>query len=567
MTTQAPIQFAQIRAERPDLDALGAQYQDIGRRFESAQSASEREALVLRWDQLRRRTMTWINLTNLHYQQDSTNPQYVAEREHVDRIGPKLTALDIEMKKRLGGSHRAELEKTFGAHLFASWDIEIAAFDPAIESELVEEAGLCSEYTALIASAAVPFKGEVRNLAALDPFMRGADRTERHDAQSARWNFYAQNADRLDRIFDDLVRVRDRMAKKLGFKNYIELGYKRMRRFDYDAQDVARYRDEVVEQIVPLAQAVVRGRAERLGLPVATYWDESLHDSAGNPKPQGDLPHIVAQGAATFHALHPDLGNFYDLMVGNELLDLENRPGKAGGGFCTNFPTAGVPYIFANFNGTEHDVVVLLHEMGHAFQSYSSRHVPLIDSLWPTYETAEVHSMSMEFLSFGEMERFFGPDAARFREHHLAEALLFIPYGVAIDHFQHLVYERPEATPQERHAMWQQVERRYLPWRQYGDLAFPAMGGLWQEKRHIYILPFYYIDYTLAQCCALQFWVRSKIDFAGALSDYIALCAEGGTAPFATLIRGANLRSPFEPGALAGVAQQAKTELGLTVTV
>lgn len=563
MTSQTPTQFSQIAAQRPDLEALGTQYRDIGARFSAATSASERETLVLEWDAIRRRTLTWVNLTNLHYQQDSTNPQYVAERERADRIGPKLTALDIEMKKRLSGAHRSELEETFGAHIFTSWEIEISAFDPAIEDELVEEARLGSEYTALIASAAVPFKGESRNLAALDPFMRGADRSERHEAQAARWSFYAQHAAQLDRIFDDLVHVRDRMAKKLGFKNYIELGYKRMRRFDYNQADVARYRDEVVEQIVPLAQAVVRGRAERLGLPAAAFWDESLHDRAGNPKPLGDLDQIVAQGAATFRALHPDLGDFYDFMVANELLDLENRTGKAGGGFCTNFPAAGVPYIFANFNGTEHDVIVLLHEMGHAFQSYSSRHVALIDSLWPTFETAEVHSMSMEFLSFDQMERFFGADATRYREHHLAEALLFIPYGVAIDHFQHLVYERPDATPQERHAMWQTVERRYLPWRDYGDLAFPAKGALWQEKRHIYVLPFYYIDYTLAECCALQFWVRSKTDFDGALRDYIALCGKGGTAPFGALIRGANLQSPFERGALAGVAREAAAALRL----
>lgn len=566
MTTQARMQLKEIRAARPDLRALGAEYGLLGRRFDTAQSPEEREAVVREWDRLRRQTITWINLTTLHYQQDSTNPEYIAEREYYERINPKITALDIEMKRRLSGSHRAELERTFGSHVFATWAIEIASFDPGIEEELIREAELGSEYTALIAGAAIAFEGGTHNLAGLEPFMRGPDRKQRYASQRARWKFYSDNSAQLDRIFDDLVHVRHQMAKKLGYANFVELGYKRMRRFDYNRSDVERYREEVVEHIVPLARAVVRERAARLGLPLAMFWDESLHDRNGNPKPGGDERWILQRGSQTFHALSPELGEFFDMMTAGGLVDLENRKGKAGGGFCTNFPVAGVPFIFANFNGTAHDVVVLLHEMGHAYQSYSSRHVALIDNLWPTYETAEVHSMGMEYLPYDEMERFFGEDAQRFRDHHLAEALLFIPYGVAVDHFQHLVYERPGATAQERHAVWKSLEERYLPWRSYGDLEFPAKGALWQEKRHIYLLPFYYIDYTLAQCCALQFWARSRTDRAGALHEYTALCAKGGTAPFGTLIRAAGLHSPFERGALAGVAAMANEALGLSAT-
>lgn len=555
-----------IQPARPDLDALEAAYARIGAEFDAAQTEAQRETLVREWDGLRRETITWTNLTRLRFQQDLTNAAFVADHEWLAAAQPKLTALDIEMKKRLSGAHRHALEQAFGAHVFATWAQEIAAFDPQIEPELVEETQLGARYTALIASAQIEFRGKHYNLAGLDPFMRGADRTERHDAQAARFGFYGEHAAELDGIFDDLVRVRDRMARKLGYADFVELGYRRMRRFDYTRDDVARFRQEVVDHVVPLAHAVVRERAERLGLPAAKFWDESVADRLGNPKPVGTLREIVAAGAQTFAALHPDLGEFYDLMVRNELMDVENRPGKAGGGFCTNFPTAGVPFIFANFNGTAHDVVVLLHEMGHAYQNYSSRHVALIDNLWPTFETAEIHSMSMEYLTFGEMERFFGSDAQRFTVQHLADALLFIPYAVAIDHFQHLVYEKPNATPAQRHAMWQELERLYLPWRDYGDLAFPAGGAFWQEKRHIYLLPFYYIDYALAQCCALQFWARSQTDFDGALRDYMTLCAKGGTAPFAALVRGANLRSPFERGALAGIAANARDALGLSAT-
>ena len=263
-----------------------------------------------------------------------------------------------------------------------------------------------------------------------------------------------------------------------------------------------------------------------------------------------------------FDAMGKELGDFFRLMVAGKLTDLKNRDRKAPGGFCTSFPTYGLPFIFANFNGTKHDVEVFTHEMGHAFQGYESRNQPLLDYFWPTYESCEIHSMGLEFLTWPHMEKFFGADAERFRRIHLTQGLLFIPYGVAVDHFQHLVYARPDATPAERHAMWQEMERMYLPWRDYGDLPHLAGGGFWQFQRHIYLSPFYYIDYTLAQTCALQLWVRSQRDPAGTLAAYIALCRRGGEGPFQDLARSAGLVSPFQPGCLKDVVAQAKAALG-----
>ena len=201
--------------------------------------------------------------------------------------------------------------------------------------------------------------------------------------------------------------------------------------------------------------------------------------------------------------------------------------------------------------------------MGHAFQAWQSRNLPLIDYLWPTLESCEIHSMSLEFLTWSQMEKFFGDDAARFREIHLAGSILFLPYGCAVDHFQHLVYANPEATPQERNQMWQKMEARYLPWRQYGNLEYLAQGGLWQEKQHIYCSPFYYIDYTLALCCAMQFWVKAESNFDHALNEYISLCQRGGKAPFQELTSSANLVSPFKSGSLADVVAKAQDFLKL----
>jgi M3 family oligoendopeptidase len=374
------------------------------------------------------------------------------------------------------------------------------------------------------------------------------------------WGWYGANGDVLDRIFDDLVRLRTSMAGQLGLADFTELGYRRMCRVDYDRSDVEGLRAAVREHVVPFTAEIRRRQAEALGVDRLMAWDESVHDTVGNPQPLGDHDWMLARAAEMFDAMG-DLGPFFRRMQAGGFLDLADRKGKAGGGFCTSFPTDGMPFVFANFNGTKGDVEVFSHEMGHAFQNYESRKLALTDYLWPTYESAEIHSMSLEFLTWPHMERFFGDDADRFRRVHLAEALLFLPYGTAVDHFQHEIYARPTMSAAERHELWRSMEQTYMPWRDWGDLAYPAKGGRWQHQRHIYLAPFYYIDYVLAETCALQFWVRSERDRDAAMADYVALCRRGGEAPFRSLVASAGLTSPFEEGCLAEVVEAARAVL------
>jgi M3 family oligoendopeptidase len=334
-----------------------------------------------------------------------------------------------------------------------------------------------------------------------------------------------------------------------------------MKRVDYDRSDVERLRAEVREHVVPLGLELHRRQAATLKIDKVMAWDEPMLDLSGNPAPAGDHDWMLARATEMFDAMGEGLGDFFRLMNEGGFLDLKSRKGKAGGGFCTSFPTHGMPFVFANFNGTKGDVEVFTHEMGHAFQGYSSRGQALSDYLWPTLESCEIHSMSLEFLTMPHMERFFGDDAERFRRIHLTESLLFLPYGCAVDHFQHEIYARPEMTPAERHAVWREMERTYLPWRDWGDLAHPGKGGRWQVQRHVYLSPFYYVDYVLAQTCALQFWARAESDPSGAMKDYVALCKRGGEAPFQALARSAGLTSPFDAGCLAGVVARARRAL------
>ena len=542
----------------PDEAAMTATYDDIAGRLGGSESAAAWRDAFDRWDGTRRTWRTWSNLTRLRYTQDTRRDEYREAQTRLDRRTPAVTALDTAMKQRfLGSAARPELEDGLGSQAFALWDADVTTFDSAITDDLMRESELSREYTELLATATVAFDGEERSLGGIGVYLQDPDRTTRHAAERARWAAFSERSERLDSLFDELVRLRDGMARTLGFASYTELGYRRMRRVDYGPDDVARYRDEVARVVVPFAHALVKRFGAEAGLDRVRFWDEATLGVGKRVAPLGDRAWIVARTREAFAAIDPSLGSFVDMLVERDLLDVENRPGKALGAYCTSFPTRNVPFVFANFNGSRGDVRTLMHELGHAFQNWSSRDKTAIDYLNPTLESAEIHSMSLEYLTWPEMERFFGDDAPAYRREHLLDAMLFLPYGVAVDHFQHLIYAHPTATPAERNAMWQEMERRYLPWRDYGDLAHPAAGALWQEKRHIYVAPFYYIDYTLALCCALQFWTKADADRDATLDAYVALCKRGGEAPFRDLVRSAGLRVPFESGALEDVVRNA----------
>ena len=492
----------------------------------------------------------------------------------LERLSPSLqTAAADRLRARLaraeGYAAEGHLDEALDRleairnQAFALWDCDARGFDPVIQDDLVAASKTNGEYVELLAGAELDFRGEKYNLSSIGKHHVSADRDTRHDSQAAKWGWFADNADALDTKFDTLVKLRDGMAKKLGLKDFVELGYLNMSRIDYSREDVERLRNEVREKIVPLVSRIRQQQAQDLGIDKVAYWDEGVFDKQGDPAPKGDHDWMLVRAQEMFDDIGHGMGDFFRLMNDKGLLDLKAREGKAGGGFCTAFPNWGVPFIFANFNATKHDAVVFTHEVGHAFQNYCSKDQKLADYYWPTYESAEIHSMSLEFITWPWMEKFFEDDADRYRRVHLLGNLTFLPYGCAVDHFQHMIYEKPDATPAERKAMWKECESMYLPDRDYGDLPHVGEGGMWQLQRHIYGMPFYYIDYVIAGICAMQFWVRVEEDRDQAMKDYVALCKRGGEAPFQELARSAGLRSPFDTGCLTAVAEKAESWLGL----
>lgn len=551
--------FDAITEPRPTRAGLTEAYATIG----AALDRGDRVAAFTEWDGLRRRYDTWSALVHLRFAQNTTDEAAKADRDYADALSPEAADLEIALKRRLlADPDRSAIADLTGEHALRLWETDVTTFDPAIKPDLEEEARLCARYTELLASAKLEIGGKTVNLAGLGPYAEDPDRSVRHEAERVRWWFFEANAPALDELYDQLVKLRHGMARKLGFQSYTPLGYRRLRRVDYGPEDVARYREQVAQHVVPLVGRLLDARRAENGWDKLRFWDEALIDPDGNPRPVGDHDTLVDAAQAMFDGIDQRLASFYRLMRDGGFMDLKNRPGKAGGGFCTSFPTQGVPFIFANFNGTHHDIGVFTHEMGHAFQNWESRDQPGVDYLWPTMEAAEINSMGLEFLSYPEIGRLVGDAAAdRFRRMHLIGALAFLPYGVCVDHFQHEVYANPDASPADRHAMWGRLEKIYMPWADYGDLGFLTKGGRWQAKPHIYGSPFYYIDYTLAQCCAMQFWAKSRRDYAGAIEAYVRLCGRGGSAPFQDLVLSAGLVSPFAEGALADVVKEAASLL------
>ena len=556
--------FSQLNVEKPTLQSLKNAQQICLDALDKDTDVGQKLFAIRQWDLHRKQVDTWGSMVYVRYSQDTRDKQAKADRDYADALWPDLTELTVAVKRRLlTDADKPELARQLGQHLFDLWQLDVDSFDPGMKEAMEQEAKLGARYTELCASANIMFKGESHNLSSLRAWLDHPDRDCRYEANQLYWGFYLENREILDSIFDELVKLRHGMGQQLGFDNFTSLGYRRMQRLDYDAVDVSRYRQEVLTEIVPLCVQIMNLRQERLGLDALCFWDEGIADKTGNPIPPV-AQSMVPTAQKLFDSTHPALGRFFNMMTEHGLIDLDARPGKAGGGYCTFFATAGWPFVFCNSNGSMDDAVTLVHEIGHAFQAYSSQHVPISDLQWPTSESAEIHSMSLEYLTFDAAEALFGPDTERYQRIQLEKSLLFLPYGVAIDHFQHLVYEQPDATPEQRHNMWQMLEKQYMPWRRYGDLPGLPDGSLWQQKQHIYNSPFYYIDYTLALCCALQFWVKSQKDAGAAMADYIALCTRGGTAPFGKLVQSAGLTSPFEPGALRAVAQQVKTFLSLS---
>ncbi len=555
-----------MKYNRPDIEKVGKEFNGMIESFKKAKNFNEADEYLEKINILRKEFSTIQTIASINYSNDTNNTGYCEEKEYFDNCGPLFADYLNSYYGALAESrYKTELTEKYGKQLFTIAEFVMKSFSHDIVEDLQKENYAGSEYTSLLASAKIDFAGKERNLEEIRPFMESTDNEIRKGAFDAHWKFYSDNSSELDELYDGLVKLRNDMAIKMGYKNFVELGYARMGRSDYDYKMVEQFRKNVRDYIVPLAMKLIEKQRKRIGAKKLMMYDMPLKFSSGNPTPKGDPEWIMSNGKTMYDELSQETGEFYDFMMTNELMDVYCRKGKAGGGYCDYLSKFKSPYIFSNMNGTNDDITTLTHEAGHAFQAYMSRNFQLMEYYYPTSDACEIHSMSMEFLTYPWMNLFFENDTEKFKYLHLISAVNFLPYGVLVDEFQHYVYENPSASPKERKLKWRELEKIYMPHIDYGDNEFLESGGRWQRQMHIYESPFYYIDYCLAQICAFQFWSKAIHNGNGqyktALKDYIKLCEAGGSMSFLELVKYANLESPFEEDVIKKLVKEIDTYL------
>ena len=558
------MKFSEMPYTRPDAEAVKQEYAQLTQRLLHAESYAQAHEVFLAHEETDKVVGTAGSLVYIRQSIDTRDSFYKEEKAFWDEFYPELEEyMQAWNEAMLDSPFRKDFEAQYGELLFLNTEIARKTFSPELIEDLQKENELVNEYDNLIASAQIPFEGGVYTLSQLTPFKTDLDDDRRLAAYKADGQWHKDHQDQLDRIYDELTHLRDGMGKKLGYGGYTTLGYYRMMRNCYTKEDVEQFRAAVVKYVVPVADSIKRAQADMIGRPYPlSFADAALQFRSGNPRPAGTAADILEQGKKFYDELSPETSEFFRTMLEEELLDVLSTEGKQAGGYCSDLPAYERPFIFANFNGTQGDVEVVTHEAGHAFAGWMNRKRVPAQYVSPSMEACEVHSMSMEFFGWKNAEGFFGADAQKFLFSHLAGALTFIPYGTMVDHFQHTVYEKPDMSPKERHAEWKHLMGIYMPWiRLDGDIPFYAEGEGWQRQSHIYGMPFYYIDYCLAQTVALNFWAMIQKNPKEAWDRYMAYTLQGGSRTFVDLLQHAGLKTPFDESCLKEICETAKTWL------
>lgn len=557
------MKFCDMPYERIDFEKVKEELLGLMEAFKMAKSAQEQFEIHKKYYRLSDKVSTQVTLASIRHSMDTTDAFYEKEKAYYDEQVPAYSNLSVEYLKLLYHSlYREELEQIIGPVAFKNMELSFRSVSEAVIPLMQEENALVTEYEKLLAGAKIDWDGETLNLSLLGPYLKHKDPKVRRKAYEKQNAFFMSIEDRLDELYDKLVKNRTLQAKELGFETYTKLGYLRMQRNSYQREQVENLRRQVKEVFVPFAESLYEQRRKRLGLSKMYFSDEQVYGTKGNPQPFGTPEEILEAGQKMYGELSKETREFFDFMIENELLDVFGRKTKAVGGYMTYIPDYKSPFIFANFNGTSDDVNVITHECGHAFQGYLASEDLIREHADIGMETAEIHSMSMEFFAEPWYSLFFaGEEAKAYQEMHLEDAVLFIPYGCMVDEFQHRIYDKPDMTPAERKSVWKELEHVYKPHLDYGSLQFFADGGYWQRQHHIYSFPLYYIDYVIAQLCAFEYKNKMQENYEEAWKSYLKLCRLSASDYFENLLQKAGLRSPFEDGCIREIVDKLRKDI------
>ncbi len=556
------MKFSEMPYTRPDIDETKKEFEELIKELDVAKSGEEAFEVHKKFYELTGHLQTASELVLIRHDINTVDEKYNEEKKFFDEAGPVIQNLEVEYQKKLYESpYREYLEKKIGHVAFKNMELSMKSVNEKILPLMQEENKLVTEYNDLLASAKIEFDGKECNLSLMNPYLHSNDRNVRKAAWKKFTEFFTNNKEQFDEIYDKLVKNRTQQGKELGYENYFPLGYARMMRNCYGRSEIAEFRKQVKRDFVPFVEKLHDRRRERLGIDHLMYFDEGVYFKNGNPAPTGDWKQILESGRKLYGELSPETREFMNFMCDNELFDVEGRKNKTTGGYMTYIPDHKSPFIFANFNGTSGDADVITHECGHAFQGYLTANDPIREHADITMETAETHSMSMEFFTEPWMKLLFGDRAKDYVDMHFEDSIMFIPYGTMVDEFQDIIYDDPALSPKTRNEVWRDLEKQYKPHLDYTGNKYFEEGGFWQKQHHIYDNPLYYIDYCIAGTDALQYKIWMDEDFKGAWASYLKFCKLSASDFFDGLIQSAGLKNPFEDGCLKYVANKLSVKL------
>lgn len=556
------MKVSQIKYVRPNKDEVLAKLNEFKQRFDSAKSVEEFLQIHEEYKQYSIDFGTNLRIAFIRFTQN-TQSEYAQEQDFLDEITPEIGVANAQVANcYLTSPLRSELEKHFPAVMFINLQMGVDANSPLIVDEKVEENKIVTSYTKLMSTISVNFDGKDMTLSALRQYFTNDDRNIRRGAYTKLGEALEANKDELDSIYDKLVAVRTKMGRKLGYENYSPLGYLNMQRNCYGKEDIAAFRNNVKKYLVPLACKIRKKVGKDLDLGQQYIYDDGVF-TKDEPKLIGGLDGMFANAQVMFDKMSDETGKLYRDMTESECFDLLARNGKWGGGYCEGLPKYKLPFILGNFSGSADDFGTLTHEFGHALEFYKSFFIDseFLSSI--SMETAEVHSMSMEFFVYPWLTMFFGDKTEEYKFLHIGSAVTFIPYGTIVDYFQQTCYDNPDMTPKQRNDFFNKIEKEFMPYMTTEGIPAVQDGRRWQRQAHIYESPFYYIDYCFAQFTALQFLAMSQQDYDKAFANYLKFLEFGGTKNFVELLKECGLKSPFEEESFRDVVATCEKILGL----
>ena len=548
------MKFSEYKYERPDFEKINTKIVSLVNNMSECKSFEAFDNNIVEINKIRNHVESMKTLASINYSINTHDESISIENKYWDEYGPEYKKIDKIFYEAITNSgFKEEIENKYGRHFYKLVEFSLKEFSEEIVEDLKIENKLCSEYTKLLASAKILYDGKYNNLSQMNKYMLSDNREERKKASERFYNYFESIEDKFNSVFEELVKVRNRMAKKLGYDDFVELGYLRMKRTEYTEKDVDKFRKEVREKWIPLVDEFNKQKKERLNIDELKYYDDDVEYPGWNMEPVTDYDETLEAASKMYHELSKETGEFFDFMIENGFMDLETKESKGFGGYCTYIPEIKAPFIFSNFNKTFDDVDTLTHEAGHAFQLYMSRNIDMPEINFPTLDCCEIHSMTMELLTWPWMKLFFKDDEEKFKRTHMATIVRLIPYCMIVDEFQHIIYKNPKLTPEERNSEWRRLEKIYTPWKNYDGNKFLEKGCWWFKQGHIFKNPFYYIDYALAEVCALQIWSNMEENYDEVLENYMEICRDAGKRSFVETVNAGNLKSPFEEGCLDNI--------------